>query len=121
VRPAATIAIVTFVVLVLELTSVRLYAYIGSSHATATALSIALLGLAAGAFVRLRVPRWAVPRHAAPGLAIALGVLAVAIVLGAPLSALVAISLVPFAFAGMLVSDAYLAAGFYAVAAGIAR
>jgi len=30
----ATIAIVAFVVLVLELTSTRLYAYIGSSHAT---------------------------------------------------------------------------------------
>ena len=71
-RPAATIAIVTFVVLVLELTSTRLYAYIGSSHATSTALSIALLGLGMGAFVRLRFPRWAEPRRAAPGLAAAL-------------------------------------------------
>ncbi len=53
-RPAATIAVVTFVVLVLEITSTRLYAYIGSSHATSTALSIALLGLGIGAFVRAR-------------------------------------------------------------------
>ena len=39
---------VTFVVLVLELTSTRLFAYIGSSHATSTAVSIALLGLGVG-------------------------------------------------------------------------
>lgn len=53
---------VTFVVLVLELTATRLYAYIGSSHATSTALSIALLGLGVGAFVRARVPRGEPPR-----------------------------------------------------------
>lgn len=108
-RPAATIAIVTFVVLVLELTSTRLYAYIGSSHATSTALSIALLGLGIGAAVRLRVPHWS--RFAAPGLATALFALAGAAILGLPLAALVAVSLAPFGFAGMLVSDAYAARG----------
>jgi len=106
-RPAATIAIVTFVVLVLELTSTRLYAYIGSSHATSTALSIALLGLGIGAAVRLRFPRVAEPRRAAAGLAAALLVLALAAIGGASLPGLVALSLVPFAFAGILVSDAY--------------
>lgn len=111
-RPAATIALVTFVVLVLELTSVRLYAYIGSSHATATALSIALLGLSLGAFLRLRFARFA----AAPRLALALLVLAGAVVLGAPLPVLVALSLAPFACAGMLVSAAYAARG-----SGVAR
>jgi hypothetical protein len=110
-RPAATIAIVTFVVLVLELTSTRLYAYIGSTHATSTALSIALLGLGAGAFVRLRFRRWADPRRAAAGLAAALFCLAVATTVGVPLPGLVALALVPFALAGILVSDAYAARG----------
>lgn len=110
-RPTATLVIVTFVVLVLELTSTRLYAYIGSSHATSTALSIALLGLGVGAFVRLRWARWAAPRRAAPGLAAALFGLAAAAIAGVSLPALVALSLVPFALAGMLVSDAYAARG----------
>lgn len=110
-RPAATIAIVTFVALVLELTSTRLYAYIGSSHATSTALSIALLGLGTGAAIRVRVSRWAEPRRAAPGLAAALLCLAAAAIVGLSLPALVALSLVTFAFAGMLVSDAYAARG----------
>jgi hypothetical protein len=110
-RPAATIAITTFVVLVLELTSTRLFAYIGSSHATSTALSIALLGLGIGAAVRLRYPRWTEPRHAAPALAVALFVLAGAATAGAGLAVLVIVSLVPFALAGMLVSDAYAARG----------
>ncbi len=110
-RPAATIAIVTFVVLVLELTSTRLYAYIGSSHATSTALSIALLGLGVGAFVRLRFPRWAEPRRAALALAAALFCVAAAASGGFSLSGLVALSLVPFALAGVLVSDAYASRG----------
>jgi hypothetical protein len=104
-RPAATIAIVTFVVLVLELTSTRLFAYIGSSHATSTALSIALLGLSIGAFIRLRSP--IAPERAAPALAASLFVLAIAVTLGFPLVGLVAVSLVPFALAGILVSHAY--------------
>ena len=98
-------------VLVLELTSTRLYAYIGSSHATSTALSIALLGLGVGAAVRLRYPRWTEPRHAAPALAAALLCLASAAIGGASLPGLVALSLVPFAFAGVLVSDAYASRG----------
>ena len=110
-RPAATIATVAFVVLVLELTSTRLYAYIGSSHATSTALSIALLGLGMGAAVRLRFPRWAEPRRAAPGLAAALFCLAAAATGGAGLPGLVALSLVPFALAGVLISDAYASRG----------
>ena len=97
--------------LVLELTSTRLYAYIGSSHATSTALSLALLGLGVGAAVRLRVPRWTEPRRAAPGLAAALLCLASSAIAGASLPALVALSLVTFAFAGMLVSDAYATRG----------
>lgn len=109
-RPAATIAIVAFVVLVLELTSTRLFAYIGSTHATSTALSIALLGLGVGAFVRLRFP-WAEPRRAAPGLAVALFCLAAAAIAGASLPGLVVVSLVPFALAGILMSDAYAARG----------
>jgi SAM-dependent methyltransferase len=99
------------VVLVLELTSTRLYAYIGSSHATSTALSIALLGLGVGAFVRLRFPRWAEPRRAARGIAAALFCLASAAMGGASLPGLVALSLVPFALAGILVSDAYASRG----------
>jgi hypothetical protein len=110
-RPAATIAIVTFATLVLELTSTRLYAYIGSSHATSTALSIALLGLGMGAAVRLRFPRWAEPGRAAPGLAAALFGLAASAIGGASLPVLVTVSLVTFACAGMLVSDAYAARG----------
>jgi predicted membrane-bound spermidine synthase len=106
-----TIVIVTFVVLVLELTSTRLFAYIGSSHATSTALSIALLGLGLGAAIRVRYPQWAEPRRAAVGLAAALLGLAVAASAGVPLPGLVAISLVPFALAGALVSDAYAARG----------
>jgi SAM-dependent methyltransferase len=99
------------VALVLELTSTRLYAYIGSSHATSTALSIALLGLGMGAAVRVRFPRWAEPRRAAPGLAAALFCLAVSTTAGASLPALVVVSMVPFALAGMLVSDAYASRG----------
>jgi spermidine synthase len=99
------------VVLVLELTSTRLYAYIGSSHATSTALSIALLGLGLGAAVRLRFPRWTAPRLAAPRLAAALFCLASAAIGGASLPGLVGLSLVPFALAGMLVSDAYASRG----------
>ena len=110
-RPAATIAIVTFVVLVLELTTTRLYAYIGSSHATSTALSIALLGLGVGAFVLLRFPRWAEPRRVAPALAASLFVMAVAAIAGVSVLGLVALSLVPFAFAGILISDAYASRG----------
>jgi hypothetical protein len=110
-RATATIAIVTFVVLVLELTSTRLYAYIGSSHATSTALSIALLGLGLGAFVRVRAPRWAEPGRAAMALAVAVFCLASAAINGMSLVGLVAFSLVPFALAGVLVSDAYAARG----------
>jgi SAM-dependent methyltransferase len=99
------------VVLVLELTSTRLYAYIGSSHATSTALSIALLGLGVGASVRLRFPRLAEPRRAALGLAAALFCLAAAAIGGASVPELVALSLVPFALAGILVSDAYASRG----------
>ena len=110
-HPAATIALVTLVVLVLELTSTRLYAYIGSSHATSTALSIALLGLGVGAFVRLRFPAGAAPHRAAPGLAAALLCLAAAAIAGASLSGLAALSLGTFALAGILVSDAYAARG----------
>jgi len=110
-RPAATLATVTFVVLVLELTSTRLFAYVGGANATSTALSIALLGLGMGAFVRLRLPRWATPRRVAPGLAAALLGLAAAVFAGASLSGLVALSLVPFALAGILISDAYVARG----------
>jgi hypothetical protein len=114
-RLIATIAIATFVTLVLELTSTRLFAYIGSSHATSTALSIALLGLGLGAAVRVRWPNsiaWA-----ALGLATALWVVAATAIAGAPLSVLVAVSVVPFAFAGILVSDAYAARGAGAVRA----
>ncbi|MBA3454461.1 MAG: hypothetical protein H0T42_15330 [Deltaproteobacteria bacterium] len=98
-------------VLVLELTSTRLYAYIGSSHATSTALSIAMLGLGVGAFVRLRFPRSADPRRAATGLAAALLCMVAATIGGASLPGLVALSLVPFACAGILVSDAYASRG----------
>lgn len=98
-------------VLVLELTSTRLFAYIGSSHATSTALSVALLGLGIGAAARLRWPRVAEPRWMAPGLAAALLVLAMAATLGAPLAVLVLVSLVPFALAGALVSGAYAVRG----------
>ena len=108
-RPAATIAITAFIVLVLELTSTRLYAYIGSTHATSTALSIALLGLGMGAFLRVRYPRS--PRHAAVGLAGSLFAVAAAAIAGAPLAVLVVLALVPFAFAGVLLSDAYAARG----------
>jgi hypothetical protein len=108
-RPAATLAIVTFATLVLELTSTRLYAYIGSSHATSTALSIALLGLGMGAAIRVRFP--ARVAWAAPALAAALGGLAAAATLGAPLPLLVVLSLVPFACAGILISAAYAARG----------
>jgi len=107
-RPAATIAIVAFVVLALELATTRLYAYIGSSHATAAALSIALLGLGVGAALRVRAP--AVARYA-PALPVAIAVLALAATLGAGLTLLVAISLVPFAFAGVLLANAYAARG----------
>jgi hypothetical protein len=114
-RPIATIAVVTFVVLVLEITSTRLYAYIGSSHATSTALSIALLGLGLGAFARLRFAGWLTPERAAPGLAVALVGVAVAAIAGTPLPGLVVVSLVPFGFAGVLVSEAYAARGSNAV------
>jgi hypothetical protein len=107
-RPAATIAIVAFVVLALELATTRLYAYIGSSHATSVALSIALLGLGVGAAIRVRLPQ--AVRYAR-GLPVAIGVLALAASLGAGLAVLVAISLVPFACAGVLLSDAYAARG----------
>jgi hypothetical protein len=108
------------VVLVLELTSTRLYAYIGSSHATSTALSIALLGLGIGAFGRSRYPRWAQPRRAAPGLAGALLFMASAAMAGVSLPGLVAGSLVPFALAGILVSDAYASRGSRAARASYA-
>lgn len=104
----------TFVVLVLELTSTRLFAYIGSSHATSTALSIALLGLGVGAFVRLRRPAW--NRHAVLGLAGSLLVLIGAAHAGLSLPVLVAASLAPFACAGMAISEAYAERG-----AGAAR
>nr|HEX4315856.1 hypothetical protein [Kofleriaceae bacterium] len=98
-------------VLVLEITSTRLFAYVGSSHATSTALSVALLGLGAGAAVRVRWPRWVQPRGLAPALAVALVAVAAAASFGAPLDSLVAVELLPFAIAGALVSDAYAARG----------
>ncbi len=106
-----TIAVVTFVALVLELTSIGLFAYIGSPQATSTALSIALLGLGVGAAIRVRVPGGATPPRAAVGLAVALLGLVAATVGGSPLPVLAAVSLVPFALAGMLVSEAYAARG----------
>ncbi|MGE0871732.1 MAG: hypothetical protein AB7P03_24450 [Kofleriaceae bacterium] len=116
-RPAATIAIVTFVVLVLELTSTRLFAYIGSSHATSTALSTALLGLGIGAAIRVRFPGWLEGTRAGSGLAAALFALTVAAIAGVSLPGLVAISIVVFALAGMLVSGAYAARGTHAARA----
>ncbi|MDX2093486.1 MAG: hypothetical protein SFX73_36920 [Kofleriaceae bacterium] len=110
-RPAATIAIVTFVTLVLELTSTRLFAYVGSSHATSTALSLALLGLGVGAFLRVRWPSAVTVARAASGLAVALSCLAAAAIGGVALPGLVALSLAPFALAGALISDAYAARG----------
>ena len=104
-RPAATIALVTFVVLVLELTSTRLFAYIGSSHATSTALSIALLGMSVGAFLRLRYPLS--PARAAPAFSASLLGLALAVTFGFSLPGLVVLSLAPFVLAGLLVSHAY--------------
>ena len=98
-------------VLVLELTSTRLYAYIGSSHATSAALSVAMLGLGIGAAVRVRFVRWADPHRTAPALAAGLLLLAGAAIAGVSLPALVALSLLPFALAGMLVADAYAARG----------
>lgn len=92
--------------LVLELSSTRLFAYIGSSHATSTALAIALLGLGLGAAVRLRLPYWG-PRRAVVALAITLLGVAIAATAGMSLPGLVVLLLVPFAFAGMLVSSAY--------------
>ncbi len=103
--------IVTFVVLVLELTSTRLYAYIGSTHATAIALSVALLGLGGGAFVRLRCPDWVRPQRAVFGVTASLLGVALAVLGGLALPGLVAVSLVPFALSGALVSDAYAARG----------
>ncbi|CAN5387079.1 hypothetical protein BH11MYX1_BH11MYX1_39560 [soil metagenome] len=103
--------IVTFVTLVFELTSTRLFAYIGSSHATSTALSIALLGLGIGAAVRLRFAYWIEPARAAFGLTAALLCVAATATVGAPLPALVVVSLLPFACAGMLISQAYAARG----------
>ncbi|MFT3697805.1 MAG: hypothetical protein QM831_31990 [Kofleriaceae bacterium] len=97
-----TIAVVSFVTLVLELTSTRLFAYIGSSHATATALSIALLGLGIGAALRIR--------HAAV-LVIAICVLAIAASFGAPVVVLVPIAVLPFTSAGGLLATAYAARG----------
>ncbi len=110
-RPIATITVVTFVTLVLELTSTRLFAYIGSSHATSTALSIALLGLGVGAALRLRVAWWAEPGRAALGLAASLFALAAVATAGAPLVAIVVIAIAPFGCAGMLISEAYAARG----------
>ncbi len=110
-RPIASITIVTFVTLVLELTSTRLFAYIGSSHATSTALSIALLGLGVGAALRLRVAWWAEPARAAFGLAASLFVLAAIATAGAPLAAIVVTAIAPFGCAGMLISEAYAARG----------
>jgi hypothetical protein len=110
-RHTVTIATVSLVVLVLELTSTRLFAYIGSTHATSTALSLAMLGLGLGAFVRLRFPSRTHPREAAPALAGALLVIAIAAICGVSLAGLVAVSLVAFAFAGMLMTGAYVARG----------
>jgi hypothetical protein len=104
-RPAATIALVTFVVLVLELTSTRLFAYIGSSHATSTALSIALLGMSVGAYLRLRYP--ISPARTAAAFSASLLCLATAVTFGMTLPGLVVLSLVPFVLAGILVSHAY--------------
>lgn len=109
--------IVTFVVFVLEVTSTRLYAYIGSSHATSIALSMALLGLGVGAYLRVRVPRWTEPYLVAPALAAVLLALAVVATAGASLAVVAAVSLVPFALAGALVSDAYAARGSQAARA----
>ncbi|MCB9562211.1 MAG: hypothetical protein H6708_17540 [Kofleriaceae bacterium] len=103
--------------LVLELTSTRLFAYVGSANATSTALSIALVGLGLGAFARLRVPRAATPRRVATALAATLLALAAAVVAGASLAALVALSLVPFALAGVLIAGAYVARGRHAARA----
>lgn len=95
--------------LVLELTSTRLFAYIGSSHATSTALSIAMLGLGLGAAIRVRRPTvLGAPRVA---LALALLLLALAVIAAAPLSLLVVVSLGPFACAGALISEAYAVRG----------
>ena len=103
--------VVTFVVLVLELTSTRLYAYIGSTHATSVALSLALLGTSVGALVRVRWHGWASARRVAPWLPAALLVVALAEVGGAALPWLVLASLPAFAVAGLVVADAYAARG----------
>jgi hypothetical protein len=61
--------------------------------------------------VRVRFPRWAPPRRAALGLAVSLCCLASVAIAGASLPAQVVLSLVPFALAGILVSDAYASRG----------
>src|SRR6185503_1548752 len=64
-----------------------------------------------GAAVRVRFPGWAEPRRAVVGLAAALCLLASAATAGASLPGLVVVSLVPFALAGILLSDAYASRG----------
>lgn len=103
--------VVTFVVLVLELTSTRLYAYIGSTHATSVALSIALLGGSVGALIRVRWHGWAGVGQTAPWLTAALLAVALAEVGGVALPWLVVASLPPFALAGLFIADAYAARG----------
>lgn len=93
--------------LVLELTSTRLFAYIGSSHATATALSIALLGLGIGAAIHVRWPVIKATRV----FPLTSSMLALAASLGAPLPILVVGSVLPFACAGILLAHAYAARG----------
>jgi hypothetical protein len=119
-RTAATIVVVIFVVLVLELTSTRLYAYIGSTHGTAIALSSAVLGLGLGAWVRAHRGERVAPGRTAPWLPASLLVVVAAATAGAPLAWLAAASVPTFTLAGLLVADAFATRGRHRIGTGYA-
>ena len=114
-RDALLISIVlpltTFLVLCYEIVLTRMFAYIFTYNLTAVAVSFAVFGLGAGAYIRVRwlsflpQPALAVAAHLASS--VSLLALYLALMLTHETAAIIIISAMPFLFAGIAVSHYY--------------
>jgi hypothetical protein len=115
----------TFSILCYEIILTRLFAYIFAYHLTALAVSFAVFGLGAGAYIRVRwlffLPQRTLAVAAHLASSVSLFALYVALMLTHNAVAIIVVSAMPFVFAGVAVSHYYevrrsdLAAATYAL------
>ena len=101
----------TFSILCYEIVLTRLFAYIFAYHLTALAVSLAVFGLGAGAFIRVRwlayLPQRTLAAVAHLGFSVSLCALYVALMLTHHTVVAIILSAMPFVFGGIAVSYYY--------------